>query len=159
MLKITGLVLVFICSLGIGFYTTCIQKTTLEQTKEMLDFMCYIKEQIEYFNTPLGEIYNSFDNQNHLFSSLVKNISANGWSIALKNKKDLSLSANCLLIIKEFGNTLGKTDRKDQLEKCNYYIKKFEEEYENLKESTPQKTKTSFVLCIYVGLMIIILFL
>ncbi len=159
MLKILGLSLVLINFVGIGFYSTHIQKNALEQAKEMLDFMYYIKQQIEYFNTPLSEIYNSFDNTNQLFSSLIKDISANGWTIALKNKKEIIIPQKCLSIINDFGNILGKTGKKDQLEKCDYYIKEFEQEYENLKESTPQKIKTSFALCVYVGLMIIILFL
>ena len=159
MLKIIGLSFVFISFIGLGFHSTRVQKCALEQSKEMLDFMCYIKEQIEYFNTPLSEIYNSFDNQNQIFSTLVKDISLSGWTIALKNKKEIFIPKRCLSIINEFGNTLGKTGKKDQLEKCNYYIKEFEQEYERLKESTPQKAKTSFVICIYVGLMIIILFL
>lgn len=159
MLKILGLSLVFISFVGIGFYSTRVQRYALEQTKEMLDFMYYIKQQIEYFNTPLSEIYSSFDNQNQLFSSLIKDISLNGWTVALKNKKEIFVPQKCLSIITDFGNTLGKTGKKDQLEKCDYYIKEFEQEYEFLKESTPQKTKTSFALYVYVGLMIIILFL
>jgi stage III sporulation protein AB len=159
MLKIAGLSLVLICSVGIGFYTSHLQKSVLEQTKNMLDFMYYIKQQIEYFNTPLDDIYSSFDNQNQLFSLLVKDISTNGWKIAVRNQNKLYIPKNFLSIIDNFGNTLGKTGRKDQLEKCDYYIKEFEQEYENLKQTTPQKTKTSIALCFYVGLMIIILFL
>ena len=64
MLRIAGLSLVLICSVGIGFYTSRLQKTALEQAKNMLDFMYYIKQQIEFFNTPLNDIYSSFNNQN-----------------------------------------------------------------------------------------------
>ena len=159
MLKALGLSLIFICSVGIGFYSSVVQKTALEQAKEMLDFMYYIKNQIEYFNMPLNEIYSSFEEQSRFSSSLVKDISTKGWTHALRKQKKLLLPSPCISIINDFGNTLGKTERKDQLEKCDYYIKEFEQEYENLKEVMPKKTKTSFALCIYVGLMIIILFI
>ena len=125
----------------------------------MLDFMYYIKQQIEFFNTPLNDIYSSFNNQNQLFSSLVKDISTNGWNIAVRNQNELYIPKNFLSIINEFGNVLGKTERKDQLEKCDYYIKEFEQKYKELEQKTPQKTKTTLALCFYVGLMIIILFL
>lgn len=159
MLKMAGLSLVLICSVGIGFYTSRLQKTALEQAKNMLDFMYYIKQQIEFFNTPLNDIYSSFSNQNQLFSSLVKDISTNGWNIAVRNQNELYIPKNFLSIINEFGNVLGKTERKDQLEKCDYYIKEFEQKYKELEQKTPQKTKTTLALCFYVGLMIIILFL
>ncbi len=158
-MKIFGLSLIFVCSVGIGVYISRIQKKVLEQAKEILDFMIYIKQQIEYFNMPLNEIYSSFENQNQIFSSLVNEISANGWNISLKNKNNIILPDNCISILNNFGNMLGKSEKKDQLQKCNYYIREFELEYEKLKQNIPQKTKASFALSIYIGLMIIIIFL
>ena len=158
-MKIIGLCLVFVCSVGIGLFTAETQKTALKQAKEMLNFMYYIKQQIEYFNTPLGEIYTSFENQNNFILSLVEDISVNGWKIALKEKKDIFLPSGCVSILYDFGNILGKSDRKDQLEKCDYYIREFEIEYQKLKDTTPKKVKASFALSVYIGLMIIILFL
>ncbi len=159
MLKIVGLCLIFLSSVGVGFYSSRKLKTALQQAKEMLDFINYIKQQIEFFNTPLNEIYSAFENQSCLLSPLVKDISHEGWNMALKNTKKLFIPEPFLSIVKDFGENLGKTNKKDQLEKCEHYIQDFEKEYEKLKITTPEKIRTSLALSVYGGLMIIILFL
>ena len=159
MLKFIGLILILICFSGIGLYSTKNHNIGLKQTKEMLNFMNYIKQQIEYFNTPLDEIYNSFNSTTPNFNEIVKDISSNGWTITLCNKKEIFIPQKCLSILKEFGNELGKIGKKEQIEKCTYYINAIEQEYEILKETIPQKTKTTFAIWVYIGLMIIILFL
>ena len=141
----------------LGAFSSHKTKTALIQLRCMIDFMNYIKNQIEYFNTPISDIYTSYEKNNNMLDELVLNISVSGWNSALQNTQKLFLSNDTIQKLEQFGSYLGKSNKDEQLTHCNYYIKLLEDEYDKLEKDAPQKTKVSLALGLSCGLMLIIL--
>lgn len=156
-MKTLGLFIIFICPLLLGAFSSHKTKTALTQLRSMLDFMNYIKNQIEYFNTPINDIYSAYENTGNALRDLVFDISVSGWTYALQKKQDLYLPDDIIQKLSQFGSHLGKSTKEDQLTHCNYYIRLLEDQYEKLEKEVPQKTKVSLALGLSCGLMLIIL--
>lgn len=159
MIKTTGLLLVLGSSIGIGAYFSHRENTSLIHLRQLISFIHYIKKQIEYFNTPMCDIYQTFDTRDDTIIGFITEVSKSGWGIALENTKALALPKNIISLLEEFGTTLGKSEKKDQISLCNYYATALEKEYEELSKKLPERKKVSLALGIYTGLMLVLLFM
>lgn len=156
-MKALGLIIIFLCPITIGAYSSHKTKTALIQLRGMIDFMNYIKSRIEYFNTPINDIYTAYENNESSLSELVFNISVSGWTQALESTQKIYLPNDIIEKLDQFGSYLGKSNKNEQLAHCDYYISLLENEYQKLKEEAPQKTKISLALGLSCGLMLVIL--
>ncbi len=158
-MKTLGLLMLFLCSLTFGVYSSYKTRTGLSQLRDILDFMCYIKSQIEYFNTPIYDIYKDYNNNDNGLNELISNISLSGWNAAFEKTQKLYLPEAIVQQLMQFGIFLGKSNKEEQLTHCDYYIRLLENEYQKLEQEAPKKTKVSLALGLSAGLMLIILFI
>ena len=159
MLKIIGIVLLFLAPVSLGAYSSFKTGAEVRQLGQILDFMYYIKKQIEFFNTPINTIYDSYCPADDEFSAFILSISANGWNYALKNTESVFVSDKTTDLLEAYGSNLGKSNKDDQIKHCDYYINLLEKEFEQLSKKAPEKKKVSLALGVYGGLMLAILFL
>ena len=154
-MKILGLFFIFLSSLSVGALLSHKTKFTLIQLRSVIEFMNHIKSQIEYFNTPVNDIYSQYDNE--VLNEFVSNISSYGWEEAFEKTPKMYLSSEASERLIKFGSYLGKSNKEEQLAHCNYYIEMMEDEYKRLEADAPQKTKVSLALGLGGGLMLVIL--
>ncbi len=154
-MKILGLFFIFLCSLLVGALSSHKTKFALIQLRSVIEFMSYIKSQIEYFNTPVNDIYSQYDNE--ILKEFVSNISAHGWEEAFVKTQKIYLSSETVERLIKFGSYLGKSNKEEQIAHCTYYIEMMEDEYKKLEAEAPQKTKVSLALGLGGGLMLVIL--
>ena len=159
MIKILGLLVVFLSSTAVGIYTSNKVKNQLKQQQEVINFLVYIKNQIEFFNSPINDIYTSFDSKDNRVSSLAKNLCNKGWSLKNDDIAALSVTEKTKTYLVLFGEKLGKSNKTEQLSHCEYYLRIINDEYKLCEKNAPQKSKMSIVLGIYAGIMLIILFI
>ena len=154
-----GFMLIISCTFGLGIYLTNSSKKSLKNTKSILDLIKHIKRKIDFFNSPLDEIYESYKADDKDFDEFIKTIRHAGWSETFTNGNRFQLTAEVQQTLLEFGVELGKTNRNEQIILCNYCIEKLEKEYNEMQKNIPEKNKTTMALCLYGGVMIIILFI
>ena len=159
MIKLIGAGAIIICTVGMGLHLTKKNKSSLLFIKEILEFMKYTKEKIEYFNAPIDDITENYTTQNIQSEIMIRSIKTDEWTKSLDEQKEMTLPQEASNIIKEFGKKLGKSNKQDQVAMCNYCIDRLENLYQEMQSDIPQKNKITFALCIYGGLMIIILFI
>jgi len=157
--KTLGLCLIFLSSVSIGFLVSHKTKEGAKNLREIIKFINYIKNQIEFFNASLEEIYSSYKTDNDTFNNFVNDISEHGWNIALSTAYNMCLPQRIIQELKNYSSLLGKSNKDEQLIHNNYYINFFENEYRLLEKSTTEKTKVSISLGIYIGMMLVILFI
>lgn len=158
-MKTVGLILAFISIVALGYYFSYKTKEEVKQTKEILVFLKYIKTQVELFNMPLIDIYNSFHTHNSNVTSFINSIKFASWEETLENANNLYLSDKSTVLLKEFYLSAESTDRNEVLKKFEYYISLFENEYKEIEAEAPQKAKLYITLSLYAGLLLLIFFL
>ena len=158
-MKTSGIVLVLTCFSSIGLYLSYRTKACVKNLHEVLDLMKYIKNQIEFFSTPIPDIYDNYSANNKETASFIHDISLYDWEIALKKRSKSLFDEKTVEILKCFGNGLGKSNKEQQLLHCDYYIDLIEKEYEKTEKNAPDKIKITLALCFYAGLMVLILFI
>lgn len=158
-MRTTGSILILVSFWGVACYLANNLKKKTLCTENMLAFFKHIKNQIEFFNSSLPDIYDSFNSENKPFFIFVKSLKNNSWTSALDTSPKLIYDKKTKEIIKSFGAELGTTDRCGQLAHCNYYINLLEQEYQKLQKDAKNKIKTIYALCLYAALMLLILFL
>lgn len=158
-MKTLGIILLFSCSVIFGYYSSYKAKASLIQLRSLIDLMRYIRNQIEYFNTPISDIYSNYQEDNENIRCLINDISIIGWDEALKNCSYIYLSSEIISYLTQFGGLLGKSGKDEQLSHCDYYIKLLEDEYIKKEKDVPQKAKVSLALGFCAGLMLLILFI
>lgn len=158
-MKAVGLCLIFSCCLSLGFYSSYKTKTGLKRLREIIKFLNHIKTKIEFFSSTLEDIYNNYTSDDDTVNLFINDISKFGWSVALNNSKDLYLSEKAKSYLKDYGSFLGKSNKDEQIIHNDYYIRQLEEEYKLLESEAEKKIKLSLSLGIYIGLMLVILFI
>lgn len=158
-MKTLGVILLFFSCVIFGGYSSYKAKASLCQLRSLIDLMRYIRNQIEYFNTPISDIYSSYHEDNENMRCLINEISCSGWGKALKDCQHIYLSHELTSYLTQFGELLGKSGKDEQLSHCDYYLKILEDEYAKKEKDTPKKAKVSLALGFCAGLMLLILFI
>ena len=147
------------CACCIGFVKAREAKKELIFTDNLLDLFKHIRNNIEYFNLPLDEIFNSYSPKHKIFGSFFEQIKVCGWSDVIARKEYNYISAKTFRLIAEYGNELGKSDKDNQLKLSGFYIDELTEIYNELSQRVPQKMRVYISLGFYTGILIIILFI
>ena len=158
-MKILGLTFIFLCTTSVGIYMSYKTKTSVKQLYETICFIKHIKNQIEFFNPPLSDIYQSFEPKTKAFEYFLSIISSDSWDKALEKSEKLYFSENTVKMLTEYGKAIGKTNRQEQILNCDYYIQQLENEYKEVSIKAPEKIKLNMSVSIYIALMIVILFI
>jgi len=156
MYKYIGLIILFLCSVFIGQTISAKYRLSVRQTDAFIQFIKYIKSQIEHYNTSYPEIFDKFTN--NILHDFTDKLHTNEWISALDNTA-FSFDDNIKEILYSFGHELGKSMRDEQIANCLYTIEQLEIHYNNLKSELPKKTKLCTSLSLMTGLSIVIIFI
>lgn len=158
-MKLIGALLLFICSCSTGGFLALKTKRRLSDLKETINFLKHIKTRIVYFNSPLNNIYSEFTTDSPNFSIFLEELEKREMYDVLKHGTSLNLSKNSLEILAEMSKELGKTFKDKQTAMLDNCIILLEKEYDEKKNTSPQTYKLYVSLGIYVGILLVILFL
>jgi len=171
-MKIIGMILVFISSVGIGFSLGYMYKRRITELVEWKKSMINLKNEINFSLTPLPEAFETvgkrFDNYIGKFLLSLSNILSenSGMSMTkLKDEelkellKDTCLNEKDINNIIEFVKTLGLNDKESQLSTINLHIETIQEEIKNAKKDEEKNSKLFRTLGVLAGIFIIVIFI
>lgn len=145
-MKIIGCGLILIASLVCAFYYEKRIKEKIARYSELISFISYIKNQIEYFSYPINEIFERYQPCSPFISSIIEN-----------NVDTKYLTSEEKAQINEFVASLGKGYKKEQIALCEYTISFFNVSLEKTKYEAPNKIKVFRSMSLFVGICSIIL--
>lgn len=131
----------------------------LEEARAGLALVRYIREQIQSFSMPLGEIIKKFGKERleacGCFSDM-PDITDTGGSLALKfGGKNEKVRET----LSEFFSDFGKNEREEQIKSCDIYIGALTDIMTELSLRIPKQKKVNTTLCVSGALAVIILLL
>ena len=71
-MKIIGSIFILISSIIASYYYEKTLKARIQKCEEIIDFISYIKTQIEYFSTPINIIYEKYDKKVEMITFLIE---------------------------------------------------------------------------------------
>lgn len=147
LVKIIILILIMILTTRIGIEKASTYKVRLEELNRFKESLNYLKTKIEFTYEPLNEIFKEISNlvyedKDNIYKELVNDNTTNNYNkdffLSWQNASDIILNKikqEDLVIIKNFGKLLGKTDKLGQISEIEVtsnlidkQIKKAEEE-------------------------------
>ena len=154
-MKIIGLLMIFLSSLGLGFSKAEEYRKKDRQINAFIELLYFIRHEIFVYHTPQCKIYEKFQN---------KYLSEIGFLDTLRKKARDGVRTPLFYSIKElagcdteieevlldFSLGLGTLSAEEECERCDRAVGKLEEIYRNQKEETKEKTR----LCRSVGGMV-----
>lgn len=156
MYKLIGLAVLFITSICIGQTMIFTYKTSVKQIESFIQFIKYIKSQVEYYNMPYPDIFDKYSNPTLEKCGFINTLRTSGWKIAIDNSI-FYFNSNIKELLSNFGNELGKSMKQDQIINCTYTIEQLEIQYQNAKSELPKRTKLYNSLSLMAGISIIII--
>lgn len=145
-MKLLGCGLILIASVVCAFYYEKHIKIKISYYSELISFINYIKNQIEYFSYPIDEIFAKYDISSDFLSSIVN---GNVDSLRLSNEEKTQIN--------EFMSSLGKGYKKEQIKLCEYNIAFFNTSLDKIKYEAPNKIKVFRSMSLFIGICTIIL--
>lgn len=141
-MKILGCILILVSTVSCAYLYENSLKSKLLKYVEIIDFMKYAKNQIEYFSTEIDKIFDSFD---------AKHINE-----ILKNKKAPASFGKDGEKLNEYFYALGRGYKKEQIDLSSYYISYFEDSYNKIAYELPSKIKVFRAMSLFFGATTII---
>ena len=147
-MKILGAILILFSSIFSCTVYEKSEKSKIASTKQVCAFIKYIKAQIEYFSTPVGKIFASYNEK----SPLVERLCEKEFSLAKKmlDKDDFKL-------VFEFFGELGKGLKNEETAMCAYTIEALEGSITKKEKEYPDKIKVFRAMALFFGFCIVIL--
>ena len=129
---------------------------SLERVDAWMSLLTHIKNEIECFSMPVGEILRKTD------MSILEGCGYGG----AKPPKDMSelilrsdfSDEECKKIVSNFTSEFGRCYRDEQVRRCEYYISRLDGVRTKISEQLPSKRKLNLTLCIAGSLAIAIIF-
>lgn len=160
------ILIVFVCAY-IGINKAKSFSVRVFKLRDLKSAFNIFKTKLEFTYEPIKEIFSEiselvYSNKNNIFKSYVENMNeenfTDAWNLAVA-ENSFSLSKEDIKIISGFGNLLGKTDLKGQIneiELANNFIDKQIIEAEETRKKNDKLYKT---LGIVIGITIVIIFI
>ena len=168
--KLILICVVFICATGAGFRLASEDKAKLARLEGLLSLIGHIKRQIEYFSSPLSDIYNNFscrELDECGFTQILRNDipgddggygKNNSFCCAVRKlRKELSLNDGIYTALIEFGSTLGCCCSEELISRCSFLEELLSEACALQREELPKKTRLHTSLGAGLGMMLVIL--
>lgn len=156
--KIIGLILLFAFSVYSGQYAAHLRAARLKQTEGLRSLVAHIRARVEYFNSPLEEIYASFQNKALSSCGFLTKLSEIGFEGALVCP-GLRLKSGEMSLMREFAAGLGKSGRDKQLADCDYALSKLDKICASQAAELPKAARISKSFGFMTGIMLVILFI
>lgn len=154
-IKYAGLTAIIALSLYIAYSIKKYAENRIRFNCAMLEFITYIKNQIEYFCTPTEDIIESYS-EGFLFEcGFLGDLCGNDWKKAIENSK--YIDENSKNIIFGFSNKLGRSAKEEQISNCEYAISALDKQIDLCRAEVIGKYKAYSSLALICGFMIVIL--
>ena len=146
-MKILGGLLIIITSIIVSHTYDNRQKERIRALKEISDFISFTKMQIEYFSSPLKEIYAKYNKKSIYVDRLI-------------NKETLEiLDKDTMDELSSIISSLGKGYKDEQIKHLDYLRTKLTSKIAECEGNYQQKTRVFRALSLFVGSCIVILLL
>ena len=164
-IKIILLFFIFTGTALIGIMLANKYKNRTKELYELKKAFNYIKSKIEYTYEPIKEIfidisYNTSENISNIFSNTaikLDELSAEeAWLNAINTSKNY-LNKDDIEIIKDFGKTLGQTDKKGQIDKTNLTLEFLDRQILDAENEQDKNEKLYKTLGIITGMGLVII--
>lgn len=161
-LKYMGLIVIFCCAVYGGRLVSRTYKCHVQALEEFILLIKFIMNRIEYFRTPLLEIFDMYMENNCCgvlgSCGFLRELKKLGWNASLKKYwKKLCINEGEYHTLFRFGNELGVSGSEEQIKNCEYCLARLESEYKKAGASLNREIKLASALSIGIGLMIIII--
>lgn len=144
-MKIFGSLLIILTSIVISHIYDKRQKEKILAIKELLEFISFVKIQIEYFSLPLNTIYTKYNNNSHYVSNLIKEK-----PLEILDRETADELTKCI-------SCLGKGFKKEQIEYLEYITSFLSKKITDNESNYQQKTKVFRAISLFVGCCVVIL--
>lgn len=141
-MKIFGCLLILISCVSCAYFYEKSLKNKILILGEIIDFIKYVKNQIEYFSTPIDKIFTDFE---------CKYINE-----TIKSRRAENIFGKDKERINEYFSMLGKSYKKEQLDLSSYYLSYFSDRYTKISYELPNKIKVFRAMALFVGATTII---
>ncbi len=141
-MKIFGCLLVLISSVSCAYFYEKSLKIKMMKYMEIIDFIKFAKNQIEYFCTPIDKIFTSFE------AKYINEI--------LKNRHAPKSFGKDTRQLNEYFSILGKGYKKEQIDISSYYENYFQDAYSKIAYELPSKIKIFRAMSLFFGATAII---
>jgi len=156
-LRTLGIVIIFLSCSCFGYALSAAQKRRLCAGKAFLSLVKNIRNSINYFGTPLGQIYQKND-CSAIGRDFERELKSAGISSAYtKYGADLPKSPSTEPVLRDFTDKLGKNSPEEELKLCDAFIEQYGSFLEKEGEECEKKQKLYLSMGILVGVMAVIL--
>lgn len=169
LIKIVILALIMILTTKIGIEKASTYTVRLEELNKFKESLCFLKTKIEFTYEPLNEIFKEisslvYENKENIYKELTsKSIydeSDNSLFLSWQNATKTILNSvknEDLIIIRNFGKLLGKTDKQGQISEIELTKSLIEKQIKNAEEEKIKNEKLYKSMGIVTGLGICII--
>lgn len=169
LIKIVILALIMILTTKIGIEKASTYTVRLEELNKFKESLCFLKTKIEFTYEPLNEIFKEisslvYENKENIYKELTSKSIDDGsdnslflsWQNATKTILN-SVKNEDLIIIRNFGKLLGKTDKQGQISEIELTKSLIEKQIKNAEEEKIKNEKLYKSMGIVTGLGICII--
>lgn len=169
LIKIVILALIIILTTKIGIEKASTYTVRLEELNKFKESLCFLKTKIEFTYEPLNEIFKEisslvYENKENIYKELISKSIDDGsdnslflsWQNATKTILN-SVKNEDLIIIRNFGKLLGKTDKQGQISEIELTKTLIEKQIKNAEEEKIKNEKLYKSMGIVTGLGICII--
>ncbi len=135
--------------LALGFRACVKEKKTTEILGELVDFLCFVRCELQYRATDFETLLKIADRENF------KYVRQNNTGFFIPELRDSKIRE----LFEVFTNHLGTTDRDGQLSLCDEYIEKFRNILNEHQKNEKSKIQINTALSIFGALCIVIFFI
>ena len=146
-MKIIGGIFILCASIYVSYLYEKQQKSKLTYLSKIVDFICYVKSQIEHFSTPYNKIIDEYTTDENLKALIFSGFKEYLDVLSLEDKK----------AIKSFFSSISKGFVAEELSLCEYTISTLQHSIEKIKKENPNKIKVFRSMVLFVAISIIIL--
>ena len=169
-LKATGLVCILLSGIALGNYFAKKNQRRIKELSLFYALFHQIERQISFLNLSTGDIleqlacedqFLNFDFIKILKKKFQENQTlSTAWYEALNTYQEkTALLKEDISFLQDFAGIFGATDAKGQIESCEYFKNRLEEQRKDAVKNNKTKEKISYTLGVFGGLFFCILFL
>lgn len=156
LVRAAGALLLLLSAIGLGAASIRAEKRRRRELDALLSLVRHIRENIEHFSRPLGEIYARFDNPVLAASGFLTRLRQSGMEQAVRETaSDVGEEEREVLLA--FAGSLGRGYREEQIALCRYTGEKLAQIAENLAKAAPDRERLWRTLPVLAALSLILL--
>ena len=152
-IRAAGALLLLAASIGFGAANIRAEKNRRRELDAILRLVRHIRENIEHFSRPLGEIWARFDDPVLDASGFLAVLRREGMEAAVRKS---TLTADVRAVLSSFASSLGRGYREEQIALCRYTEEKLSGIAETLAKSAPDRERLWRTLPVLAALSLIL---